>query len=111
MKKKDSEDKKGDLPEESKDIKLKEFKELEDHDLKDFNVGDFKKARLEEFKDTELKDFKEFVKNSKSDRDLENLRLELNSDDVIKNTLKDLKKIGIDGKPHLKLLKRLKRGI
>lgn len=111
MKRKDSEDKKGDLPEESKNIKLKEFKELENQDLKDFNVGDFKKSRLEEFRDTELKDFKEFVKNSKSDRDLENLKLELNSDDTIENTIKDLKKIGINGEPQLKLLKRLKRGI
>ena len=57
----------------------------------------------------ELKKFKEFVEDSKTDRSIENLKLELNSKDTLKNIIKELQDIGINGKLHLKLLKILKR--
>jgi len=91
-------------------IELKKFKELEDEDLKDFDLDDFKKSRLNEFKDSEFEEFKNYVKESKDDRNIENLKLELESDDALKSALKELESIGIDGTNHLKLLEKIKRG-
>ena len=91
-------------------IELKDFKELEDQDLKDFNLDQIKKTHLQEFKDHELKDFKIYVEESKTDRNIENLKLELKSEDECKNVLNELESIGINGKPPLKLLKKIKKG-
>lgn len=91
-------------------IELKGFKELEDEDLKNFDLDDFKKSRLSEFKEREFKEFKNYVKESKDDRNIEELKLKLKSDDALKNTLKELDSIGIDGTKQLKLLERIKKG-
>lgn len=93
------------------DIKLKGFKELEYQYFSDTKLKDFQKERLNEFNDKELKAFKEFVNDSKTDISIENLKSELNSDDVIKNILKELRDMGINGKLHLNLLERLKREV
>jgi hypothetical protein len=107
--KKSKEDKKNPLKELDK-IKLKGFKELEDQEFNEVNLDDFKKSRLEEFNEHELKDFKNYIEESKADRNIETLKLELKSDDTLKNTLKDLESIGIDGRGPLELLKKIKKG-
>jgi hypothetical protein len=89
-------------------FKFKSFKELENDEFSDIKLDDFKKAQLSEFKNKELKDFKKILNNWKTDKTIENLRCRLNSDDVIKNTLKELDKIGLDGRLPLKLLKMIK---
>lgn len=90
-------------------IKLKKFEDLENQYFSDIKLEDFQKERLKEFNDIELGAFKEFIKDSKTDICVENLKLELNSDDTIKSLLKDLQSIGIDGKGPLRLLKMLKK--
>lgn len=91
--------------------KFKNFKELEDEDLKDFKLEDFRKSMLNELKEHELKDFKAYIEESKFQRDTEDIKLELNSDETCKNTIKDLASIGIDGEKTLKLLKLMKKGL
>ena len=93
---------------ELENIKLKSFKELEHQYFKD-NLDDFQKKHLKEFQDVELKEFKEFIEDSKADRSIENIRLELNSKDVLNKIIKELQDMGINGKLHLKLLRMLKR--
>jgi hypothetical protein len=92
-------------------IKLKGFKELENQDLKDVNLEEFKKSRKREFNEQELNDFKKYIEDSKTDRNIENIKLELNSDDTLKNTIKDLESIGINGRGPLKILERIKKDI
>lgn len=91
-------------------IKLKGFKQLEKDDLKDLDPEEFKKIRLDEFKDEQIKDFKEFIDDSKFSRNLEDLKIELNSDNSTKEIIKELESIGIDGKGPLKLLEKIKKG-
>lgn len=93
------------------EIKIKGFEELENQDLKDFNPDNFRKSRLKEFNDCELKDFKNFVEESRTDRDIENLKLELNSRDAIENIIKELESIGISSEGPLNILKRIKKSI
>ena len=107
--KKSKENKKNPLKE-LDNIKLKDFKEIENEDLDDFNLDNFKKSRLDEFKSDELENFKNFVEGSKTDRSIENIKLELKSDEELKNTLKDLEEIGINGEITLKLLEKIKKG-
>lgn len=92
-------------------IKLHSFNELEHKYFNDINLKDFQKERLKEFDKKELKEFKEFVEDSKTDISLENLKLELNSDSTIKNILKELKDIGINGKRQLKIITMLKKEV
>ncbi len=96
---------------ELENIKLKSFEELERQCFNDIKLEDFQQKHLKEFNDVELKEFKEFIEDSKTDRSIENLKLELNSKDTIKNIIKELQEIGINGKLHLKLLRRLKREV
>ena len=91
-------------------IKLMDFKQLEEKDLKDCNLGYFKKSRLDEFKEYELKYFKDYVEDSKVKSKIENLKLELESDEACKNILKELESIGINGNKQLNLLKKIKKG-
>ncbi len=91
----------------SNTIKYKSFKELEEEEFKDIKLDDFKKSRLKEFKEKELIDFKRFLKNSKMDINIQNLRSRLKSDDAIKKVIKELDDIGLDGRAPLKLLKRI----
>ncbi len=107
--KKSKENKKNPLNE-LDNIKLKDFKEIENEDLDDFNLDNFKKSRLDEFKSDELENFKNFVEGSKTDRSIENIKLELKSDEELKNTLIDLEEIGINGEITLKLLEKIKKG-
>ena len=95
---------------ELENVKLKSFKELEQQYFKD-SLDDFQKKHLKEFQYVELKEFQEFIEDSKTDRSIENLKLELNSRDALKKIIKELHDIGINGKLHLKLLEMLKRGI
>ena len=92
-------------------IKLHSFDELEHKYFNDINLEDFQKERLKEFDKKELREFKEFVKDSNTDISLENLKLELNSNDTTKNILKELKNIGINGKHQLKLITMLKKEV
>ncbi|MGB9978208.1 hypothetical protein [Methanobacterium sp.] len=92
-------------------IKLYSFKELEHKYFDDIKLEDFQKERLKEFDKKELKDFKGLIKDSKTDRFLENLKLELNSENAIKNILKELKDIGINGKRQLKIITMLKKEV
>lgn len=92
-------------------IKLKKFKELEDEELMDFDLDTFRKSRLNEFNEKELNEFKRYVKESKTDINIENMKLELKSKDTLKNIIKELESMGINGEPHLKLLKMIKKGI
>ena len=92
-------------------IKLKGFKELENQDLSDCNLDHFKKSRLNEFNENELKNFKNFIEESKTDRNIENLKLELNSDDALKSIVKELESIGINSKGPLNILEQLKKSI
>lgn len=110
MKNKKSKDNKKNPSKELDNIKLKDFKQIENEDLKDFNLDNFKKSRLDEFKNEELENFKNFVECSKTDRTIENLKLGLKSDEELKNTLKDLESIGINGEIPLKLLEKIKKG-
>lgn len=96
---------------ELENIKFKSFEELEHQCFNDVKLEAFQKKHLKEFRDVELKEFKEFLEDSKTDRSIENLKLELNSKDTIKNILKELRDIGINGKLHLKLLRMLKREV
>lgn len=90
-------------------VRFKSFKELEKDEFKDIKLDDFKKSRLNEFKNKEKIDFKRFLEHSKLTRSIENLRTQLNSDNAIKNVLKELEDIGLDGRPSLKLLKIIKK--
>lgn len=92
-------------------IKLHSFDELEHNYFNDMKLEDFQKERLKEFDKKELEDFKRFVKNSKTDISLEDLKLKLNSDNTIKNIIKELKGIGINGKHQLKLITMLKKEV
>lgn len=92
-------------------IKLKKFKELEDEELMDFDLDAFRKSRLNEFNEKELKEFKRYVKESKTDINIENMKLELKSKDTLKNIIKELESMGINGETPLKLLKMIKKGI
>ena len=92
-------------------IKLYSFKELEHQYFNNINLNGFQKEQSKEFNDEELKDFKGVISDLKTNISLENLKLELNSDDAIKNILKELKNIGINGKRQLKLLKMLKKEV
>lgn len=96
---------------ELENIKLKRFEELEQQYFSDIKLEDFQKKHLKEFNDVELKEFKEFIDDSKTGRSLENLKLELISDDTIKNIIKELHDTGINGKSSLKLLEMLKREV
>lgn len=111
MKNKNSENKDEDPLKELDKIKLDLFNELEHKYFKDMKFEDFQKERLNEFNEKELKDFKGFVENSKIDTSLENLKLELNSDDAIKNIIKKLKDIGINGNRQLKIISMLKKEV
>ncbi|MEL7669591.1 hypothetical protein [Methanobacterium sp.] len=111
MKNKHSKNKEENPLKELDKIKVHSFKELEHEYFNDMKFEDFQKERLKEFDKKELKDFKEFVEDSKMDSSLENLKLELNSDDTIKNILKELKDIGINGKRQLKIITMLKKEI
>ena len=110
MKDKKSKNKEENPLNELDEIKLKDFKQLEEMDLKDCNLDYFKKSRLNEFKECELNCFKGYVKDSKIDRNIENLKLELRSDDALKNILKELESIGINGSKQLELLEKIKKG-
>ncbi len=96
---------------ELENIKLKSFKELEHHCFNDIKLEDFQNKHLKEFNDVELREFKGFIEDSKTDRSIENLKMELNSKDAIKNIIKELQDIGINGKLHLKLLRMFKREV
>lgn len=111
MKNKNSKNKEETPLKELDKIKLCSFKELEHKYFEDINLKDFQKERLKEFDKKELEEFKGLVKDSKTDTDLENLKLELNSDDPIKNILKELKDIGINGKRQLKIIEMLKKEV
>ena len=111
MKKRKSENKGKNPLKEIDKIKLHSFKELEHKYFNDINLEDFQKERLKEFDKKELKEYKEFVKDSKTDISLENLKLELNSNDTTKNILKELKNIGINGKHQLKLITMLEKEV
>ena len=87
---------------------FKKFKDIEAEEFNEINLDDFKKSQLNELKEKELPDFKNFLDNSNTDISIENLRTELNSDEAIKNVLKELEDIGLDGRAPLKLLKTLK---
>lgn len=89
-------------------IKFKKFEELEADEFGHIKLDDFKKSMLNEFKNKELEDFKNYLEYAKTDISIEELRSELNSDTAIKNVLKELKSIGLNGKASLELLKRLK---
>ncbi len=108
MKNKYSENKEEDPLKELDKLKLYSFKELEHQYFNDIKLEDFQKEQLKEFDKKELKEFKKFVEDSKADTSLENLKLELNSDNTIKNIIKELKDIGINGKRQLKIIKMLK---
>jgi len=110
MKNKKSKNKEENPLDELDKIKLKDFKQLEEKDLKDCNLDYFKKSRLNEFKEYELKYFKDYVEDSKIDRNIENLKLELKSNEACKNILNELESIGINGSKHLELLKKIKKG-
>ena len=111
MKNKHSENKEKSPLKELDKIKLHSFNELEHEYFSDMKLEDFQRERLKEFNKKELREFKEFVKDSKTDTSLENLKLELNSDDTLKNILKELKDIGINGKRQLKIITMLKKEI
>ncbi len=89
-------------------IKFKKFEELEKDEFNEIKLDDFKKAQIDEFKNKELNDFKNYLDYTKTDINIEDLRSKLNSDNAIKNILKELESIGLDGQASLKLLKRLK---
>jgi len=91
--------------------KFKSFKELEEEEFKDIKLDDFKKSQLNEFKEKELTNFKRFLKYSKMDITIENLRYRLNSNDTIKKLLQELDKIGLDGRVSLKLLEVIKKQV
>ena len=93
------------------EFKLKGFKDLQHQYFNDIKLEDFQKERLKEFNNVELKSFKEFMDELEVNKSIENLKVELNSKDTIKNILKELQDIRINGKQHLKLLKMLKREI
>ncbi len=96
---------------ELENIKLKSFEELEHQCFNDIKLEDFQEKHLKEFEDVELKEFEEFLESSKTDRSIENLKMELNSKDALKNIIKELQDIGINGKLHLKVLRMLKREV
>jgi len=96
---------------ELENIKLMSFEELEHQCFNDIKLEDFQKEHLKEFEDVELTEFKEFVEASKTGESIENLKIELNSKDALKNIIKELQDIGINGKLHINLLKRLKREV
>ncbi len=111
MKNRHSENKEENPLKELDKIKLDSFKEMEHEYFSDIKLEDFQRERLKEFNKKELQEFKEFIEDSKTDTSLENLKLELNSDDAIKNILKELKDIGINGKRQLKIITMLKKEI
>ncbi|MGB9937286.1 MAG: hypothetical protein ACPK7O_06155 [Methanobacterium sp.] len=92
-------------------IKLKGFRELENEDLKNNNLEDFKKCMQNEFKNYELKEFKKYVDEVKDQKTVEDIKIELNSNNAVKETIKDLESIGIDGKGPSIILKIAKRNI
>lgn len=97
----------GENPEDK--IKLKTFKELESEEFSDIKLENFKKSMLDEFHNKELEDFKNYLDDSKTRRSIENLRTMLNSNEAIKNILKELNDIGLDGTISLYILEMLKK--
>jgi len=111
MKNKYSENKRENSLKELDKIKLYSFKELEHQYFNDMKLEDFQREKLKEFNEKEKQDFKGFIDNSKTDTSLETFKSELNSDDAIKNIIKELKDIGINGKRQLKIINILKKEV
>ena len=111
MKNKYSENKEENPLKELDKIKLYSFKELEHQYFNDMKLEDFQREKLKEFNEKEKQDFKGFIDNSKTDTSLETFKSELNSDDAIKNIIKELKDIGINGKRQLKIINILKKEV